>query len=69
MPLYLVELTDGSIKKVLRAACTACARKIAVENSGAEGTTVWRDPALSTVKFIEPDKGVQGVVLTWEKPQ
>lgn len=69
MPLYLVELTDGSIKKVLRAACKSCARKVAVENSGAEGTAVWRDPELSTVKHIEPDQGVQGVVLTWEKSQ
>lgn len=66
MPLYLVELRDGSIRQVLRAACQACARRVAVDASGAEGTAVWRDPALSTVKHIEPDRGVNGVVLRVE---
>lgn len=66
MALFLVELRDGSVKQVLRAACQSCARRVAVENCGAEGTAVWRDPALSTVKPIEPDKGVQGVVLRQE---
>lgn len=65
-PLFLVELRDGSIRQVLRAACQSCARRVAVENSGAEGTAVWRDPATSTVKFIDPLNGVNGVVLRVE---
>lgn len=67
MPLFLVELRDGSIKQVLRAACMSCARRVAVDASGAEGTAVWRDPAMSTVKLIEPEKGIKGVVLRLEK--
>lgn len=67
MPIFLVELRDGSIKQVLRAACMSCARRVAVDASGAEGTAVWRDPAMSTVKLIEPDKGVNGVVLRLEE--
>lgn len=66
MPLFLVELRDGSIRQVLRAACQSCARRVAVENSGAEGTAVWRDPATSTVKFIDPVDGIKGVVLRTE---
>lgn len=66
MPLFLVELRDGSIKQVLRAACMSCARRVAVDASGVEGTQVWRDPALSTVKHIDPAHGVNGVVLRAE---
>lgn len=66
-PLFLVELRDGSIKQVLRAACQSCARRVAVDASGAEGTAVWRDPEQSTVKLIEPNKGVNGVVLRLEE--
>jgi hypothetical protein len=67
MPLFLVELRDGSIKQVLRAACMSCARRVAVEASGVEGTQVWRDPASSTVKLIEPNTGINGVVLRVEE--
>jgi len=63
MPLFLVELTDGSAALVVRAACKACARRVAAESAREEGTLVWRDPEQCTVKPIEPDKGVNGVVL------
>jgi len=66
MPLYLLETKDGRIKQVLRAVCVACARRVAVENAREEGTAVWRDPEQSTVKNIEPDKGISGVVLRTE---
>ncbi len=67
MPLYLVETHDGKIRQVLRAMCPACARRVAVEAAREEGTVVWRDPEQSTVKQIEPDKGVYGVVLRLEE--
>lgn len=66
MPLFLIETKDGRISQVVRAACSACARRIAVEQSREEGTMIWRDAEQSTVKLIEPDKGVKGVVLRRE---
>lgn len=66
MPLYLLETKDGRIKQVVRAVCTACARRLAVEQSKEEGTLIWRDAEQSTVKLIEPDKGITGVVLRQE---
>ncbi len=63
MPLYLLETKDGQIKQVVRAACPACARRVAVEQSREEGTLIWRDAEQSTCKNIEPDKGIKGVVL------
>lgn len=47
---------------VVRARCTSCARTVAVENAGAEGTMVWRDPNLSSVELVrETDK--PGLIL------
>ncbi|MNJ10721.1 hypothetical protein D3C77_48830 [compost metagenome] len=66
MPLFLVETTDGKIRQVLRAACTACARSVAVQAAREEGTAVWRDPSRSTVKEIQPDGPVKGVILRSE---
>ena len=66
MPLFLVEARDGSVRQVLRAKCASCARSVAVNVSGVEGTAVWRDPEQSTVKLIEPEKGIDGVVLRLE---
>lgn len=63
MPLYLIETTDKSISLVVRAVCATCARSVAVQAAREEGTAVWRDPDQSTVKKIEPDGPVRGVVL------
>ena len=63
MPLFLVETTDGKIRQVLRAACAACARSVAVRQAREEGTAVWRDPSQSTVKQIDPNGPVNGVIL------
>lgn len=63
MPLYLVETVDGAVRQVLRAACAQCARSVAVQAAREEGTAVWRDPELSTVKEIKPEGPVRGVIL------
>lgn len=63
MPLFLLETNDGAIRQVLRAKCLSCARSVAANAAGLEGPMVWRDPDLSTVKPIQPDAGVSGVVL------
>lgn len=66
MPLFLIESTDGRISQVVRAACTACARRVAAENAREEGTTIWRDPEQSTVKDLLLT-GINGVVLRSER--
>lgn len=66
MPLFLIESTDGRIGQVVRAACKACARRVAAENAREEGTTVWRDPEQSTVKDLLVE-GKNGVVLRSER--
>ena len=48
---------------VVRARCIECARTVAVQHSGAEGTRVWRDPALSCVELVrETDR--PGLILS-----
>lgn len=65
MPLFLIESTDGRIAQVVRAACKACARRVAAENAREEGTALWRDPEQSTVKDLLLT-GINGVVLRRE---
>ena len=62
MPLFLIESTDGRFGLVVRAACNACARRVAAENAREEGTALWRDPEQSTVKDLLI-QGKNGVVL------
>lgn len=66
MPLFLIESTDGRISQVVRAACKACARRVAAEAAREEGTVVWRDPEQSTVKDLLLT-GINGVVLRSER--
>lgn len=61
MNLYLLTVPSGPAQ-VVRAACVVCARGVAADNAGPEGTAVWRDPARSTCKQIQPD-GKSGLVL------
>lgn len=57
MAIFKVSLVDGTRSMVVRAKCLTCARQIAVDNHGPEGTMVWRDPAQSKVELIrETDK-------------
>ena len=37
---------------IVRARCLTCARSVAVENAGEEGTAIWRDPVRSDVDLV-----------------
>lgn len=64
--LFLVEARDRSVWALVRANCLNCAREQAVKTAGLEGTLVWRDPELSSVRLVtEPPRGV-GLVLRSE---
>lgn len=62
--LFLVRPVVGQVGPtvVVRAAGEQCARRIAVEQAGAEGTVYWRDPAQTEVRPIT-SAGATGVVL------
>lgn len=64
MPLYLVR--SKPVELIVRANSPVCARRVAAENAGAEGTLLWRDPEQSTVHLIEPEKGRIGLVMRKE---
>ncbi|HGW5896665.1 TPA: hypothetical protein ACNIOJ_004773 [Pseudomonas aeruginosa] len=63
MAIFILKERATSRSMVVRARrCTSCARTVAVENAGAEGTMVWRDPNLSSVELVrETDK--PGLIL------
>ena len=52
MALFKLTAKDGSVAMIVRARCLTCARSVAVENAGDEGTSVWRDPARSDVDLV-----------------
>lgn len=65
MALFKLQAKDGSVEMVVRAKCLSCARQIAVENHGPEGTAVWRDPDQSSVELIrETDR--PGLIMRTE---
>lgn len=59
--LYLLK-TSAGLAMVVRAACETCARGVAAEHCGPEGTVVWRDPSQTVCKEIRQD-GKSGLVL------
>ncbi|MFU3391711.1 hypothetical protein ACM7KZ_29230 [Pseudomonas aeruginosa] len=62
MAIFIIKERAASRSMVVRARCASCARTVAVENAGAEGTMVWRDPSLSSVELVrETDK--PGLIL------
>lgn len=62
MAIFLITANDGSAAMVVRARCITCARSVAVENAGIEGTAVWRDSERSTVVLVrETDR--PGLIL------
>ena len=66
MPIFMLKATGGAgCAVVVRARCITCARTVAAENAGPEGTMIWRDPAQSTVELIRPDDK-RGLVLKAE---
>ncbi len=57
MAIFKLAALDGSVKMVVRARCISCARAVAVDHAGPEGTRVWRDSSLSSVELVrETDK-------------
>ena len=64
MPIFKLTANAGQ-SVVVRARCISCARDVAAEHAGAEGTMLWRDPAQSTVELIRPDDK-RGLILKAE---
>ncbi|OHC13137.1 MAG: hypothetical protein A2002_01420 [Pseudomonadales bacterium GWC1_66_9] len=64
--LYLLKTSEG-LAMVVRAACETCARGVAADNCGSEGTAVWRDPSQTACKEIRQD-GKSGLVLAGVAP-
>ncbi len=57
MAIFKLAALDGSVEMVVRARCISCARAVAVDHAGPEGTRVWRDSSLSSVEVVrETDK-------------
>lgn len=54
MPIFEVATRDGAIRLRVQAACMTCARRVAAENAGPEGTLVWRDSEQSRVALSDP---------------
>lgn len=52
MALFKLTAKDGSVAMIVRARCLTCARSVAVENAGEEGTAIWRDPVRSDVDLV-----------------
>ncbi|CAB3712177.1 aldehyde dehydrogenase [Achromobacter marplatensis] len=55
MAIFKVTQRANGKSMVVRAKCVSCARTVAVENAGAEGTAVWRDPDQSSVELVRHD--------------
>ncbi|MNZ12919.1 hypothetical protein D3C78_298020 [compost metagenome] len=52
----------GGPSAVVRAACETCARSVAAEAAGLEGTTYWRDPGQTEVAPVL-EAGKRGIIL------
>lgn len=66
MAIFKLTARDGSAEVVLRARCISCARAVAVDHAGPEGTRVWRDPTLSSVELVR-ESGQSTVILRGER--
>lgn len=69
MALFHLDTKDGRISLVVRARCSAMVREVAVQNAGQEGTRVWRDPALSTLKLSRELKDSTGPARIMNRTQ
>lgn len=62
MAIFKLTANDGSAAMVVRARCITCARSVAAENAGDEGTAVWRDFDRSKIELVrETDR--QGLIM------
>lgn len=66
MPIFKLTVRATGQSAVVRARCLSCARSVAVEHAGAEGTMVWRDPAKSNVELVR-DTDRPTLILRTEK--
>lgn len=66
MGIFKLTASSLGIELIVRARCLSCARDVAVENAGAEGTMVWRDPNQSTCQLVDAT-GKKGLILRAEK--
>lgn len=55
MAIFKLTQRANGMSMVVRAKCVSCARTVAVENAGAEGSAVWRDPERSSVDLVRHD--------------
>lgn len=55
MAIFKVTQRDSGKSMIVRAKCVTCARTVAVEHAGSEGTAVWRDPERSSVELVRHD--------------
>lgn len=55
MAIFKVTQRANGKSMIVRAKCVSCARTVAVQNAGAEGTAVWRDPERSSVELVRHD--------------
>lgn len=68
MPIFKIYSVDGAHQAIVRAKCMDCAREVAVQNSGSEGTLIWRDPSKSTVELVRPDGSPELIMKTEAAP-
>lgn len=50
----IFEISNKFFTMRVRAKCLTCARRLAVDNAGDEGTLIWRDPKQSKITVISP---------------
>jgi hypothetical protein len=55
MAIFKLTQRANGKSMIVRAKCVSCARTVAVENAGPEGTAVWRDPERSSVDLVRHD--------------
>nr|WP_315528280.1 hypothetical protein [uncultured Achromobacter sp.] len=55
MAIFKVTHRANGKSMVVRAKCVSCARSVAVEHAGTEGTAAWRDPEQSSVELVRHD--------------
>ncbi|MCI2809379.1 hypothetical protein [Eoetvoesiella caeni] len=52
MAIFKLSALDGGVVLIVRARCLTCARQVAIDYAGPEGTRVWASRSNSTVDLI-----------------
>ena len=66
MALFKLTSYDSKIVLLVFAKCITCARNLAADCAGAEGTAIWRNPAKSTVEVLREPHAAQ-IIIRSEK--